>query len=644
MGQSGELYYLDARKIAKKEYSRLRAKGLAGNLFSLDEAMRGKKILSEVDLGTVDIPLSKINGTFSKTRASSFAANYMPLLSVKSEFAQKWIGLCNAHIVEGIREPVKAFEYLNKFYIVEGNKRISVLKYFDAYSYHGNVTRLLPEKNENDKEILIYYEFLDFYKETKINTIWFSQQGSFNKLLSYLKSWQPSMPLIYENKYRYFNNSIYLAFRQIYLGLGGQNINITTGDSFLQYINLYGIPETSVYSDLRKTIENLMPELINMVSQNEIVVDDGSKTQKTYLFTEIASYISPKKKIKVAFAYPKTSMASSWTFSHEMGRKHLQKVLGDIIEVNFVENVPESNEAYAYIKKLAEDKNNIIFCTSPSFLTSSIKTALEFPDVRILNCSETGASKKVKTYFGRLYEARFLCGIVAGMLTKTNHIGYIGTYPVPEVICGINSFALGAAFVNPYVKVKVAWTYKWDSDSTNNDYEIIKNLCCDIISHHNTIISGQNINYYGLYSFDCINNSIDENCSIEPIATPVWNWGVFYEKIVKILIKELNSPLIDLFKHQDSPMNFWWGMDSGVVDFFYSRQKLPYYCQKMIEFVRQSIIERKLEIFKGPVYDNKGQIRLKKGESADRGFIVKMDWFVDVIESDVPEVESFSYS
>lgn len=636
MGNSGEIYYLDARKLAKKEYSRLRAKGLAGCLRSLDEVVKGKNIISEIDLGVVDIPLNKVNGTFSKTRASSFAANYMPLLSVKSEFAQKWISLCDAHIDEGIREPVKAFEYLNRFYIVEGNKRISVLKYFDAYSYHGNVTRLLPEKNEKDNEILIYYEFLDFYKETKINTIWFSQQGSFPKMLKHLQSWQPSISLIYENKYRYFNNSIYLPFRQIYLSLGGQGINITTGDAFLQYLDLYGVPETIAYTELRKEIEALMPELSNILSQDNIFVDDGSKEQKKYLFTEIASYISPKKKIKVSFVYPKTCADSSWTFSHDMGRKHLQKVFGDIIEVNYVENVPENNEAYTYIKKLAEEKNNIIFCTSPSFLTSSIKAALEFPDVKILNCSETGTSKKVKTYFGRLYEARFLCGIVAGMLTKTNNIGYIGTFPVPEVICGINSFALGAAFVNPYARIKVSWTYKWDSDNTNNDYEMIKNMSCDIISHHNTIVSGQNINYYGLYSFECINNSIYENCSIEPIATPVWNWGIFYEKIVKILIKELSSPLNDLFKHEDSVMNFWWGMDSGVVDFFYSRRKLPYYCQNMIEFVRQSIIEKNLEIFKGPVYDNKGQMRLKKGESADRNFIVKMDWFVDVIEGNVP--------
>ena len=137
--------------------------------------------MAQEPLGLVDIPAESIVGTKTAGRHTAFAPNFMPILEGDSEFAHKWSSLCDAHLKEGIRNPITAYEYLNKFYVEEGNKRVSVLKYYEAVKIPGTVTRLVPERNET-LENKIYYEFLDFYKLSKINYVHFSRLGGYAKL------------------------------------------------------------------------------------------------------------------------------------------------------------------------------------------------------------------------------------------------------------------------------------------------------------------------------------------------------------------------------------------------------------------------------------------------------------------------------
>ncbi|HBG37915.1 MAG TPA: BMP family ABC transporter substrate-binding protein, partial [Clostridiaceae bacterium] len=164
-------YFNNARKAGMKEYSSKTSKGQSGYLPSLEEMVKDAEIVSQVDLGIMEIPLKKIVGTYTHLRSLSFANNFMPILN-NSEFRQKWIDVCKAHIEEGIRDPIKVYEYLNWYYVIEGNKRVSVLKYFDAYSMYAKVTRLIPKMDINNPTVEIYYEFLKFNNKTKINSIW----------------------------------------------------------------------------------------------------------------------------------------------------------------------------------------------------------------------------------------------------------------------------------------------------------------------------------------------------------------------------------------------------------------------------------------------------------------------------------------
>ena len=173
--------YNEALKIGKKDYHSRMLRGAMPTLQVLDDIMPEKGDYSEVPLGLVQIPANQIVGTKTVGRSNSFAANFMPILSEDTEFAAKWGHLSESHLEEGIRDPIKAYEYMNKFYVEEGNKRVSVMKFFGVVSILGNVTRIVPKRTE-EKENKIYYEFLDFYRLAPINYIWFSEEGSFAKL------------------------------------------------------------------------------------------------------------------------------------------------------------------------------------------------------------------------------------------------------------------------------------------------------------------------------------------------------------------------------------------------------------------------------------------------------------------------------
>jgi basic membrane lipoprotein Med (substrate-binding protein (PBP1-ABC) superfamily) len=631
--KEAESHYLAARKMGMKEYSRSISKGQSGYLPFLDGILKNVEILYEVDLGIVDLPLRKIVGTYTYARSRSFAVNYMPLLGAHTEFGSKWSALCAAHINEGIRDPIKVYEYLNWFYVVEGNKRVSVLKYYDAYSIPGHVSRLVPKRDESDDNISIYYEFLDFYKKTGINQIWFTKRNSFNLLYSYLEEYIPRFRLTDMNKFKYFTGSIYLPFRKIYLELGGQKLPITTGDAFLEYVTVYGMPDEIDEDVLRSRLTGFLIELEQLCGNKPAEIQTMPLDGGEGLISTLTTFVRPKKAFKVAFVYAKDVKTSSWTYSQELGRQHVNNVFGENMSTSYIDNVPETPEAYDTLKRLAEEANDVVFVTSPAMVNATLKAALEFPAVKFLNCSETHSFKHVNTYFGRIYEPRFLAGIAAGAVTKSNLLGYIGTHPVPEVINGINSFALGARMVNPSVRVKVEWINGWDDrEMAAAASDSLMNLGADVISHHDTLSNRQFSSEYGVYALSGWDGSGGANGYI---AAPVWNWGIFYEKMLRNLMNTWKP-----FGSEQKVINFWWGMDSGIVDFFYSKRLVPRETQKLLDFLKNMIVNGVFHPFTGPIYDQQGTLMVKQDQLATREQIVGMDWFVDIVESELPPVLS----
>lgn len=625
-------HYNKALRMGKKEYSNSISKGQGCLLTSLEALVKGTEIISTINLGVMEIPLKKVNGTYTHSRSTSFSKNFMPMNAENIEFKAKWIDLCNAHLTEGLRDPVKVYEFMNYYYVIEGNKRISVLKYFDAYSYHAEVIRLLPKKDKSNINNLIYYEFLKFNRETNIYAIWFSQLKGFKVLSSLLADYNPKLVMA-KNKYQHFETYVYNPFRRVYYELGGDKLPITTGDAFIEYSCIYGIPDKLDTEILRQPLKLLIKELSNMVK--DIRPDIQTSPVEIYqnnVISTLTTRLIPQKKLKVGFVYARNQESSGWTYSHELGRQYIESTFTNQIETSYIDNVPEDASAYNRIKELAEDNYDVIFTTSEIFRSATIRCALEHPNIKFFNCSENRPYLHVSNYFGRTYEPRFLIGLIAGSLTNSNIIGYTASHPTPELISCINSFALGCKMVNPYSKVKVAWTHEWNNPKkTTLISEKLISEGADIVSNKNLIIPRGVTRKYGVYSMLC---TIDGDTKIPSkyLAAPIWKWGIFYEKILRNIINDTFKTIVDIFSNSSKLINFWWGMDTGVVDIYYSEKHVPLETQKLLGIMKKMIISKEFHPFTGPIFDNEGTLRIKKGDIAINDMIFNMDWFVDNVE------------
>ena len=447
--------YIKACKAGKRDYQARMMKGQLPTLQVLDEILPPKGSYSEVPLGLVQIPIDQIVGTKSGGRSNAFAGNFMPILRENTEFAYKWATLSQSHIDKGIREPIKAYEYMNKFYVQEGNKRVSVLKYFDAVSVPGYVTRILPQRTEQ-KENKIYYEYVDFYALSQINYIWFSQEGCFRRLLE-LTSPDPDAEWTDEQKLDFgsANHRFCVSFK----ALGGDKLPLTNSDTLLIFIDIYG------YEAVKNMTEAEMKEKIKLLWDEFLIESKGREVELHMEPTKLGrkklmDYFrsSTPKKVMVAFVFNKDPQESEWLYGHELGRLYLDEHYPDTIKTLKVHNIASEEEAISAMEDLIAMGVSIIFTTTPQLISASVKVAVNHPEATIMNCSLNTSHKVISTYYARLYEVKFLAGMIAGALSKNGKIGYVADYPIVGMTANINAFALGARMVNPYAKVYLEWT------------------------------------------------------------------------------------------------------------------------------------------------------------------------------------------
>ncbi len=625
--------YEQAYRSGKSVWNHMVSKGESGYLRDLDGIIQTGDIASEFSLGLVEIPIDKIVGTYTHSRSISFAHNFMPLMPLKSEFASKWMHLYNHHIEAGITDPIKVYEYLNHFFVIEGNKRVSVLKFVKGTSINGYVIRLIPKRDEEDKINNIYYEFMNFYKQTNINSVWFTEEGRFPELLTYIKRYKSKHQD--DDPYKSFMSNLYRPFRQSYLENGGDKLEITTGDAFLTFLKIYGMPE-EIHTEhdknnIKKTVDEL--KVFEQESVN-VKTDVLDAPKKKSVFTSITDLVVPKKILKIAFVYAKTSENSGWAYAHELGRLHIDNIFKNQIVTTKIENVPENESAYNKLKALAMDHYDIIFTTSPTFVAPALKAAMEFPQIKFFNCAATHSYKSLTLYFGRIHEPRYLLGMIAGAMTQTNIIGYVAPYPISEVVSSINAFTLGARAVNPYVKVKAMWTYRWDNPEGGKCIaEKLTSEGADIISNEDLPMAGDISKEYGVYKMQSAANEKMH------YAMALWNWGVFYEKVIQNILSGTWKSIHEDSGNTQFPMNFWLGMNTGIVDIVYSNRNINSSMKYLIEGVKKSIIRNEFNIFEGPIYDQNKSLRVPSGVTLDYEDIIHMDWLVDGVEGDLPNIK-----
>ena len=630
--------YEEARRIGLREANRARISGGSPYLMPLEQSVPSDRILSEVELETQEIMIKKIAGTKNQGRSTSFSCGFMPLLEEESEFASKWIALCQAHNEEGIRDPIIAYEYLGRYYVLEGNKRVSVLKYYKAVQIMAKVIRLVPKFEYDTEELRIYRQYLDFYKKTKVNFLWFSKIGSFPKCYRYIEKFNWSGENIIQFK------SFYFQFRSAYYSLSGNTLPITTGDAFLYYLDIYGYDSELVNSQITRQLKALWIELENLSkpSQLDLTQRERHEPKSVSFLSELNPFGASRKHLKVAFVHADSADSSEWVYQHELGKNHVDSKLSGRISTESFFNVPEDESAYGTIKEVAEKGFDVIFTTSPTFIFSTLKAALEYKSTIFLNCSEAMSYQNVRSYFGRIYEAHFLAGIVAGAMTETNTIGYAATYPIPEFISSINAYTLGARFVNPYAQVYL----KWVSECKENCLSRIKatdeqfaSLGVDIVMHQESNMLTNKLQSNGLYF---IRDRYPFGQEFDPefknyLAIPLWNWGVFYEKILVSIINGDYSRS-KLFGSSENAVNYWWGLSSGVVEFFYSKNLLSRELANTVEFMKKMISLGSFQPFSGLIYDNKGNKIQGERQIMTGQEIMSMDFLIEGVLGSIPNI------
>lgn len=613
-------------KLGMKEYRSRTLKGEWPYLRVLDAILSHVDVLKEEELGLVDIPLDQIRGTKTEGRTNAFAANFMPLLPADSEFAYKWIQLYESHLEEGIHEPIKAYEYLNQFYVLEGNKRVSVLKTCDAVSVPGTVTRIIPKKDDSD-ENKIYYEFLDFYEKTAINYINFSQVGSFPTLLTRIGV---ETKEDFTDEVREQFHSAFIKFSTVFKKKGGEKLSLTVADAFLLYLELhpYDRMDEKSSDEIAKELDKIWNDFVYYPNKPEVklIFDADQETTRQTLVKKILPLTSSSAPVKVAFIHSKTVETSSWTYGHDLGVNHLEKALGSQVEVSSYFGADTQEQEMACFEQAIQDGNTIIFSTSAKLVGTSMKYALDYPKRHFLNCSLNTNSRYVRTYYGRLYEAKFLIGALAGVLAKTSQVGYIADYPIYGGIANINAFALGAKMVNPDIKVYVKWAHL----RSDRQDELLRDVDVSMLSGRDFIRPESDSQKFGLY---------DPHEEIpDSLAMPVWDWGVYYEKTVSSI---LNGTWKQESTAKNEALNDWWGMSSGMIDVICSK-KLPPDTVRLIKLLKKGICSGEFDPFAGMRYTKDGTHYIKVTDRLSAEQIITMDWLAENVIGFIPNMGELS--
>lgn len=618
-------YYREALRMGQRESKACASRGLSPYLPALDDLISGESYTSGESLGLIQVPAEFIVGTKTSGRTNAFAPNYMPLLEEKSEFATKWRTLCSAHLREGIRDPVKVYEYKNRFYVEEGNKRVSVLKFFGAITIAAEVKRILPPRN-GDKDVELYYEFVDFYKCSKLNFIEFSKSGGYVELQR-LMGKEPDEVWSDEERSRF--TTTYHYFRQAYEELGGGRLPTTVGDAMLAYMKVYGYQDLRGQSpsEMKNSIAKVWEEIT--LQQEEAPIDvklTPEEAKKKSLFSLMLSG-GQERELKVAFVHDKNPVISGWTYAHELGRAYVQRVFKGRIVTTAYEQALDG-DPLEVIQQAIADGNTTIFTTSPRLLPASLRAAVDHPEINILNCSLNKSHRYIRTYYARVYEAKFIIGAIAGTMARDGRVGYICDYPIFGQIAGINAFALGLQMVNPQAVVHLEWS------SVVGTAAAVRRLTDQGIH----LISSQDAarlqegsrSSFGLYRLEGDQKNV--------LAMPLWQWGVYYETIIRSI---LNHSFRSEYEESSKALNYYWGMSSGVVELLCS-SKLPDSTRKLAELLEQAICSGICNPFRGPLTTQEGRVIDGEGHFLSLEQIIQMDWLVQNVVGTIPSYEELS--
>ena len=324
-----------------------------------------------------------------------------------------------------------------------------------------------------------------------------------------------------------------------------------------------------------------------------------------------------EKELKIGFVYVSPVGDAGWSYAHDLARQALAKQPG--ITTYYMESVPEGADSERVILNMARKGYDIIFTTSFGYMDPTIKVAKQFPKITFLHCAGYKTAPNVSNYFGRVYQPRYLTGMVAGKMTKSNQIGYVAAFPIPEVIRGINAFTLGVKAVNPDAQVRVVWTKTWYDPALEKDAAIsLLDVGVDVLAQHQDSPGPQEAAQdKGVYSVG-YNTDMSKFAPKSHLVAAVWDWVPFYLDVVD-----------QVRKGTWKSGSFWPGLETGAVNISPYGEMVPQDVRALVDARKQEIIDGKFVVFSGPVKDQSGQVRVEAGQALTDEELLSMDWFVE---------------
>ena len=341
----------------------------------------------------------------------------------------------------------------------------------------------------------------------------------------------------------------------------------------------------------------------------------------------IVATASAQEPLKIGFVYVSPIGDAGWTYQHDQGRKEMEKALGGKVQSKIVENVPEGADAERVIRELAAGGSKLVFTTSFGYMNPTVKVAQQFPNVMFDHATGYKTAKNVGVYNARFYEGRYLCGIIAGKMTKTNVAGYVAAFPIPEVVQGINAFTQGMRSVNPSAEVKVIWVNSWfDPGREREAANTLMSQGADVVTHHtDSTAVVQAAEEKGKYAFG-YHSDMSKYGPKAQLSATTHQWGAFYTKTAN-----------DVIAGKWKPENIWGGIKDGMIKLAPLNPAVPKDVGDMVAKAQKDIVDGKLHPFQGPLKDNAGKERIAAGKTMSDDEMQKMDFYVVGVQGSLPK-------
>ena len=611
--------YRNARKRGLKESAADRARGGSGYLPVPDVRREECGVLAYVSQQPRLISLARVAGTYQVNRATAFAPNFMPILQEGTEFCNKWEGLFNSHMQVGIRDAIQVYEYLWKYYVGEGNKRVSVLKYVGNTAFEAEVTRLVPQYDEENPDVVRYYAFLEYVKTGVFPDIELSEAGKYPQLLAIEQKLRAELEKEEPPDY----NSLYIRFETAYLAT---DCTMPLGDAFMEYLRLYGFPIGRLPQELSDRIRLLKPQLdiVEHPATPKLVLE-GAPESRPLLSRLITGHKNPN----VVFVYTPGRTQTNWLGAHEQGRLAMQQALGDKVRSRCID-IGDRETVYEQLNRQAGEAG-LLFAASPSLMTPVLRFALEHPGCVPLIYSRMQRDYRLHTYFGRYYEAMFICGVLAGQYSVNGVAAYITPRLADRYTSDINAFALGIKSVRPEARVLLITRDVAPNDPTTctNAMSLAGRLGVDVVfTQHYPSLTLPDLPQEALsvmVGIDCY------GMPTRYLAAPDWNWANFYTAIVKSYLNGSLNALLDSATGESPVKSFWWGLGAGVIDVRMS-ETLSGPGNNLARFLKGGIARNIFHPFHGPIVDREGTVQVPAHSEPSPAEVMTMRYLADFIE------------